>query len=71
MSRARQSFGPVVAGQQELPVAGLAGQLRDDLEAQVVGPLQVLECQHRRARERDEDPLDKPHHQPPMLDMLR
>jgi hypothetical protein len=49
----------------------MSRQFRDDLEAHVIGPLQVLERHHRRARERDEDPLDEPHHQPPMLDMLR
>jgi hypothetical protein len=66
----RHLLGPVVAGQQELPVARLARQLPDDLEAHVVGPLQVLERQHRRARQRDEDPLDEPHHQASTLDVL-
>ena len=66
----RDVLGPVVAGQEELPVARLSRQLRDDLEAHVVGPLQVLERQHRRARQRGEDPLDEPHHEPSTLDVL-
>ena len=45
---ARDVVGAVVAGQQESAVAGPAGELGDDLEAHVVGPLQVLEAEHRR-----------------------
>ena len=54
---------PVVAGQQEGPVARPTGELTDDLEAHVVGPLQVLEGQHRGTRQRGQDQLDRLHHE--------
>ena len=42
--RARRSLvGPVPTAQQQVPITRAARQLGDDLEAQVVGPLQVLE----------------------------
>ncbi len=66
----RHLLGPVVAGQEDLPVTRLSRQLRDDFEAHVVRPLKVLEREHRRARQRVEDPLDELHHEPTKLDVL-
>ena len=58
---ARHVLGPVVAGQQEAAIARPAGELGDDLEAHVVGPLEVLEDEHRRSGQRAEDQLDGLH----------
>ena len=49
---ARHVLGPVVAGQQEGAIPRPPSELGDDLEAHVVGPLEVLEGQHRRSRQR-------------------
>ena len=66
----RRILRSVVGGQQEWTVSRPAGQLRDDLQTQVVGPLQVFERQHRRARQRLDDALDDIHDKPTSLHMF-
>ena len=61
---------PIVGGQEERPIARLPGELTDDLEAQIVRPLEILEDEHRGARERREDPVDDAHDKPAPLDLL-
>ena len=55
--------GAVAAAEHDRPVAGPAGQLGDDLEAQVVRPLQVLEQEQHLLRQRREDLVDDVHHE--------
>ena len=54
----RGLVGAVAADEHERPIARPAGELGDDLETQVVGPLEVLERQQRRLRQRGKDVVD-------------
>ena len=49
--------GPVTADQQQRPVGRMARKLADHLEAQLIGPVEVVEDQHRRPVDRFEDPV--------------
>ncbi len=49
--------GAIVAHQQQRPVGDVASQLADHLQAHLVGPVEVLELQHRRAVDAVQDPV--------------
>ena len=54
----RQVLGPIRGDQQDRPVAEPAGELTEDLEARLVGPLDVLEVEHHGPVDRGRDPID-------------
>ena len=54
----RQLLGPVGADEQHRQLARPTRQLADDLEADLVGPLEVLEVEHHGPVDRGQDPVD-------------
>ena len=62
---APELVGPVRADQEQRPLAGASGELADDLEAEIVGPLEVLEQQRDRLVGRREEPVDDVEHESP------
>ena len=66
----RHFLAPVVARDQQRRVARPAGELGDDLEADVIRPVQVLERQHRRRRDRRQDEVDRSRHEASTADVL-
>ena len=66
----RKLVGPVRTDHQDGPVADATRELPDDLETQVVGPLEVLEREHRRRVQGFDDPVDHVDHQEPARSKL-
>ena len=62
---ASKLVGSVRADQEQWPLAGASGELADDLEAEIVGPLEVLEQQRDRLVGRREEPVDDLEHESP------
>ncbi len=54
----RELVGAIGADDQQRSIAGRPSELGEDLEAQVVRPLQVVEREHRRAVKRADDQID-------------
>ena len=58
----RELVGPIAAEEEERQLGPVPGELADDLEAHLVGPVEVVEDQHRRPVDRLEDPVGgRPH----------
>ena len=60
---ATELVGSVGADQEQRPLPAASGELADDLEAEIVGPLEVLEQQGDRLVGRREKPIDDVKHQ--------
>ena len=69
VERARRQLVLAVGGdEQQRPVASEAGEFADHLEAELVGPLEVVELEHGRPVDGVEDHAGHaPHEQPPAL----
>ena len=62
----RELVGAVSRDQEQRSLVRVAGELADDLEAHLVGPMEVVEDEHRRPVDRLEDPIGGgPDEQPP------
>ena len=55
----RELVRPIARHQDERPIFRMTGQLADDLQAHLVGPMQVIEDEHRRAIDRVQDPISR------------
>ena len=62
---AAELVGAVRPDQEQRPLPGASGELADDLEAEIVGPLEVLEQQRDRLVGRWQEPVDDLEHELP------
>ncbi len=60
MDRVGRELVGAIAGNEEQRASGsMAGQLADDLEAHLVGPVEIIENEHRRPIDRLQDPVGR------------